>query len=151
MFRLFFWGKRKYLFCCEDCCSEEQELNGGETIFHTVGKRARILQVSFCLTLVYDECLSFSGSKSRVNARYKALYIEFKWGYRCYQSRARLKRIKGTLWKHFRTQWGKKSCWISIQLWTGHGVRNEGIPHHLMEMKLINLQMAQSKTLKVKG
>lgn len=30
-----------------------------------------------------------------------------------------VKTIKGTLWKHIRPQWDKKSCWISVLVWAG--------------------------------
>lgn len=46
--------------------SMAEERTGEKKISHRCNN-SKILQVSFCMTLVCDECWSFSGSKSQLN------------------------------------------------------------------------------------
>lgn len=52
------------------------------------------------------------------------------------------KKVKEHFVKHIRSQWGTKSCWISVLIRSGQCVMSERMPHYLMAMKIIILQRA---------
>lgn len=47
---------------------------------------------------------------------------------------SRKKKIKGTVWKRIKSQWGKKDTYSDVD-----SVRNEKFTHHLKAIKVINL------------
>lgn len=50
------------------------------------------------------------------------------------QASRKKKKIKGTVWKRIRSQWGKKDTYSDVD-----SVRNEKFTHHLKAIKVINL------------